>query len=516
MATNVIMPALGVAQQTGTLLKWLKAEGQVVTKGEPLMEIETDKATVEIEAPASGILANVTARAGDEIPVGQNIAAIIAPGETATLAAVQDPRPLPKGEGISESRPLSQGKGAGGARPRPLGEGTGEGSAATTHAMRAEPTAQPSPTGGRILASPAAKRIAREKGIQLATLRGSGPEGSVLAEDVLRAAEGGLAAAAATGQNLMPLSSMRRIVGQRMTESKQSAPHFYLSMDIDMSAVVKLRTEWKERGAESVPSINDFILFACARALKDFRTVNATYTEQGIKLHADVNMGMAVALDEGLVVPVIRNTDQLTLTELARQSHELADKAQNKKLLPLDYEGGTFTVSNLGMLGVDSFVAIINPPQCAILAVGRVAPRVVADEIGMMIRPMMTATLSADHRIVDGAIAARFLQEVKQLLETPPRKSAHGQDRHSKSHQDLQRRRRGSAAGYQFSSRSQREPVYPRTKWLRQDNPVADYRLFDTPRPRRNSIGRHRGNSTPAGRRDGVPTFRAVSMEAAR
>jgi len=434
MATDVIMPALGVAQQTGTLLKWLKAEGQAVTKGEPLMEIETDKATVEIEAAASGILTNVTASAGDQIPVGNKIAVILKPGEVATPAAVQDPHPrsfdtlrtssLPKGEGISESRPLSQGKGAGAAPPLPQGEGRGEGSAAATHAMRAEPTAQPSPTGGRILASPAAKRLAQEKGISLQTLRGSGPEGSVLAEDVLRAAQTQSrgdrpVAPTSTAPDLVPLSPMRRIVGQRMTHSKQSAPHFYLGMDIDMTMVVKVRTELKERGDESIPSINDFILLACARALKDFPSVNSTFTEQGIKVHADINIGMAVALEEGLVVPVIRNADQLTLTQLAQKSRELADKAQTKKLFPLDYEGGTFTVSNLGMLGVDSFIAIINPPQCAILATGRVAPRVVADEVGMMIRPMMTATLSADHRVIDGAIAARFLQEVKQLLETP-------------------------------------------------------------------------------------------------
>jgi len=397
MATNVIMPALGVAQQTGTLLKWLKAEGQAVTKGEPLMEIETDKATVEIEAPASGKLTGVTAKPGDEVPVGQRIALILAPGEAMRAAELQDPhpRPLPKGEGKSEIP--SEG------HPLPVGEGRGEGRPAVRE---------------KTLASPKAKRIAREKGIQLATLRGSGPEGSVLAQDVLRAAAGSVAAAEAA-QNLIPLSPMRRIVGQRMTQSKQRAPHFYLNMDIDMSAAIKLRADWKKRGAELVPSINDFVLFACARALKDFPTVNSTYSEQGIKLHADVNIGMAVALDEGLVVPVIRNADRLSLTELAKQSRDLADKAQTKKLLPLDYEGGTFTVSNLGMLGVDSFVAIINPPQCAILAVGRVAPRVVADEIGMMIRPMMTATLSADHRIVDGAAAARFLGNIKHLLDKP-------------------------------------------------------------------------------------------------
>ena len=412
MATNVIMPALGVAQQTGTLLKWLKSEGESISKGEPLMEVETDKATVEIEAAASGILTHVTAKPGDEVPVGNKIAVILGPGEVATPATLQDPhpRPLPKGEGISRSRPL------------PQGEGRGEGFAAATHAMRAEPTAQLSPTGGRILASPAAKRLAQEKGISLQTLRGSGPVGSVLAEDVLRAAQAQSrgdqpVAPTSTTPDLVPLSPMRRIVGQRMTQSKQSAPHFYLSMEIDMTMVIKVRTDWKERGDEAIPSINDFILLACARALKDFPSMNSSYTEQGIKVHADINIGMAVALEEGLVVPVIRNADRLTLTQLAQKSRELADKAQTKKLFPLDYEGGTFTVSNLGMLSVDSFIAIINPPQCAILAVGRVAPRVVADEVGMMIRPMMTATLSADHRVVDGAIAARFLQAVKRQLE---------------------------------------------------------------------------------------------------
>jgi pyruvate dehydrogenase E2 component (dihydrolipoamide acetyltransferase) len=211
---------------------------------------------------------------------------------------------------------------------------------------------------------------------------------------------------------------MRRIVGQRMTQSKQSAPHFYISMDIDMSSVSKLRNQCKERGDETIPSINDFILQASARALKDYPSINSSFGEQGIQLHPDINIGVAVALDEGLVVPVIRNADKLNLLELAKRSRALADKAQNKKLLPLDYEGGTFTVSNLGMLGVESFIAIINPPQCAILAVGRVAPRVVTDGDGIEIKSIMTATLSADHRIVDGASAARFLRQIKQFLES--------------------------------------------------------------------------------------------------
>jgi pyruvate dehydrogenase E2 component (dihydrolipoamide acetyltransferase) len=403
MATDVIMPALGVAQEKGTLLAWRKAEGESVKKGEPLMEIETDKATVEIEAAASGTLTQVSAQAGDEIPVGQTIAVILAAGEALptkqkTPLAARHQHPLPQGEGRGEARP-----------------------ATSTPTRQAKPAAPTAPVGGRLLASPAAKRIAGEKNIDIATLKGSGPEGSILAEDVLRAAPelAPKPQVAPVAEEIIPLTPMRRIVGQRMTQSKQSAPHFYISMDIDMSAVGEARTSWKEKGASNVPSINDFILHACARALKDFPSINSSFTEQGIKLHADISIGMAVALDEGLVVPVIRNADRLSLTDLAKQSRELADKAQKKKLFPLDYEGGTFTVSNLGMLGVDSFTAIINPPQCAILAVGRVAARVVADDGMFAIKFMMTATLSADHRVVDGAIAARFLAEVKTLLEKP-------------------------------------------------------------------------------------------------
>jgi pyruvate dehydrogenase E2 component (dihydrolipoamide acetyltransferase) len=218
---------------------------------------------------------------------------------------------------------------------------------------------------------------------------------------------------------LVALSPMRRIVGERMTQSKQSAPHFYISMDIDMTAIVGMRNRWKQRGDTTLPSINDFILRACAHTLKDFPILNARFTHDGIEFLPEINIGMAVALEEGLVVPVIRNADRLSLGDLAQQSRQLTDKAQHKTLLPFDYEGGTFTVSNLGMLGVDHFIAIINPPQCAILAVGRVAPRAVADEVGIAVRSMMTATLSADHRLIDGAIAARFLADFKRRMENP-------------------------------------------------------------------------------------------------
>jgi pyruvate dehydrogenase E2 component (dihydrolipoamide acetyltransferase) len=426
MPTNVIMPALGVAQQTGKLLRWFKAEGQTITKGEPLMEIETDKATVEIEAPASGTLAGVIAAPGDEMPVGERIALILAPGEEAfehrhaQLASGTSSSSLATTERNQAARRAPQTNTTSEARPTTEKEQKVESySAIQTPRQSAVAAAQTRYFAARVLASPKARRIAREQGVDLAMVRGSGPEGSVLAEDVVRAARGGLAAASGGAQQLIPLTPMRRVIGQRMTQSKQSAPHFYLSMDIDMSAITKVREDWSQPDSKRRPSINDFVLFACARALRDFPSINASYTDGGIRLHAEINIGMAVALDDGLVVPVIRNADRLGLTALSQQTRELTDRAQSKKLLPPDYENGTFTVSNLGMLGVDSFIAIINPPQCAILAAGRVARRVIADDVGIMIRPMMSATLSADHRIVDGAVAARFLQTVKHALENP-------------------------------------------------------------------------------------------------
>jgi pyruvate dehydrogenase E2 component (dihydrolipoamide acetyltransferase) len=387
MPTEVVMPALGMAQEKGTLIHWFKAEGESVVKGEPLMEIETDKAAVEIEAPASGVLTNVTASPGEELPVGTKIALILAPGEKLEATVVAKSEPL-------EASPRD-------VKPRPLVYETAD-------------AAQIVGKAGVIPASPAARRIAREKGLDLGTLKGTGPNGAVLAEDVLRAAD----AKRAVGE-IVPLTAMRRVTGERMSLSKQTAPHFYLSVDVDMTEVNRKRMERKEKGEGIVPSVNDFILWASARALRDFPSLNSTLTDRGVQVLSDINIGLAVAVEDGLVVPAIRNADRLSLRQVAQQSRDLAEKAQHKKLFPSDYEGGTFTVSNLGMFGVDSFVAIINPPQCAILAVGQVGRRVVPDGQDITIRAMMTMTLSADHRIVDGVIGAKFLQEVKKSLEKP-------------------------------------------------------------------------------------------------
>ena len=388
MAVDVIMPAMGATQETGRLVRWLKQEGDSVTRGEMLMEVETDKSVVEIEAPASGTLTRVTASPDDDIPVGQTIALIMDPGE-----ALSGPGKSPAA-GRRRKGPAPARK----ARKSPV--------PATT-----VPASNPETAG--TLASPAAKRLAREQGVDLADLTGTGPGGAVVARDVLSAVP---SVPAEVGEPIPP-SRMRRVIGERMTLSKQTAPHFYLNMDVDMTAVEARRSSWNQEGPGSMPSINDFILKAVSQALAESPAMNAAWDDGAIQQFREVNLGVAVAVEDGLVVPVIRNADRLGLEELARCSHELASQAQSRKLNPTDYEGGTFTVSNLGMFGVDSFVAIINPPQCGILAVGRVAPRVVPDGKDIAIRSTMTMTLSADHRVVDGAIGARFLQRVRRYLE---------------------------------------------------------------------------------------------------
>ena len=393
MAVNVIMPAMGATQETGRLVRWLKQEGDSVTKGEMLMEVETDKSVVEVEASASGVLSRVTAAPDDDIPVGQTIAFIVEAGE-APSRREESPASPRKPKVSAPARKV---------RKTPA---------------RAASAPAAGPKTNRTLASPAARRLAKEKGLDLAAVTGTGPEGAVVARDVLSAAAVSPDVGAEAGApGPVRLSSMRRIIGERMALSKQTAPHFYLHMDVDMAGVEARRSGLKREAAGPAPSINDFILMAVSRALAESPAMNVAWADGGVERFEKVNLGMAVAVEDGLVVPVIRNADKLGLADLARCSRELSQQAQSRKLQPADYQGGTFTVSNLGMFGVDSFTAIINPPQCGILAVGRVAPRVVPHGGGVAVRPMMTMTLSADHRVVDGAIGARFLQRVRQHLE---------------------------------------------------------------------------------------------------
>lgn len=428
MAKDVFMPALGMAQETGVLVAWLKAEGDTVSKGEPLMEIETDKTTIEIEANASGTLANVTAQPGDHVPVGQVIAVILGPGESAPAPSTPTAPPPTSAPPEPERRadlpvsPLAariaaehnvdlsqiQPKGARIQKEDVLAY------------LHGEPAAEPG--NGRTLASPKARRLAREHGLELADLTGSGPAGAVLAADVLTAAEtqsqGLPLAPAQTAGETLPVSRMWQVMAQRLSQSWSSVPHFYLTAEANASALITWRARVLSR-IDAKVTFTDLLVKLVAAALQKHPRLNATWKNESIGLNPEINVGLAVAVEEGLLVPVIPQADRLGLAELAVRRQELVSRAQAGKLSLAELSGGTFTISNLGMFGVDAFNAIVNPPQAAILALGRIAERVVPVEGQPAVQPMLTLTLSCDHRVVDGARGAQFLQTLVQFIEDP-------------------------------------------------------------------------------------------------
>jgi pyruvate dehydrogenase E2 component (dihydrolipoamide acetyltransferase) len=429
------MPALGMAQETGVLLKWFKKEGEPITKGEPLLEIETDKATVEIEATASGILANVTAASGDEIPVGQVIGFILAPGETAGDTPGQN--------GSAEEK---QAQAATPAASAVLASPVAARLAAEHHLdlsqikpdgnriqkadvlayLAQKETIQPS-TANRP-ASPKARRLARERGVDLSLLKGSGPAGAVLAQDVLAAEVGSALPVAAEGAppaaerppatETLAVSAAWRVMVERLSQSWTSVPHFYLLREVEASRLITWRTVAQETAGEKI-TYTDMLVKVTAVALRQHPRLNAAWHEGSIRLNPEINLGLAVATSDGLVVPVIHQADSLSLAELAARRQEVIGRANEGKLKLADIQGGTFTISNLGMYGVDAFNAIINPPQAAILAVSRIAERVIPLNGQPAVRPMLTLTLSCDHRVVDGARAAQFLDALAKLIEEP-------------------------------------------------------------------------------------------------
>ena len=470
MATDVILPALGMSQDTAKIIQWLKAEGEQVVKGEPLVEIETDKATVEIEAPAGGVLARVSAAAGDDIPVGQAIAAILTleeinketgvKADVGTDAINRIPTtaasPLAlriaaehnvdlnqvktSGRRIQQADVLSHIQSQENARAdvgtrfiasAPVGP-----SSVTVGSVLAPVGPVPSPATARLaMASPKARRLAFEQGKDLSIIRGSGPEGAVLAADVLAAtkqvpfapaeldrvvptAEIPVAMANGSGENNVAISSIWRIMAERTTQGWTSTPHFYLVREVSASRLISWREQVLQRSAEKV-TYTDLLVKIVAAALRMHPRINASWHDGKLTLKQAVNVGLAVAVDEGLVVPVISQADTLGLNEIARRRGELVAKAQAGKLRPQDISDGTFTISNLGMYNVDAFSAIINAPQAAILAVGRIADRVVPVNGVPAVRPMLVLTLSCDHRAVDGARGAQFLDTVATLVEEP-------------------------------------------------------------------------------------------------
>jgi pyruvate dehydrogenase E2 component (dihydrolipoamide acetyltransferase) len=432
MATSVIMPALELAQETGKVIRWLKAPGDAVTKGEPLLEIETDKVTTEIEAPASGILMSVSAGEGDVIPVGQAIAQIGAPGEAGT-AAVASPaaaiKASPLARKIAEQHgvDLVQVKTSTGRIEKADVLAYVEArtaAVAPAHAGHQNTAGQVNGVANRVAvrlgaASPKARRLAAERGLDIHTMRGSGPQGAVLAADILSApATPVLPATAARPSDGQGVGAVWRIMAERMTASWTTAPHFYLFREVTVGRLAAWRQQAEKQTGGRI-TYTDVLVKLVAAALARHPAVNASWRDGAITRHAEINIGLAVAVEDGLIVPVIHRADTLGLAAIAARREDVVSRAQGGKLRPADIQGGTFTISNLGMFGVDAFNAIVNPPQAAILAVGRIADRVVALDGQPAVQPTMMLTLSCDHRALDGARAARFLGDLADLIEEP-------------------------------------------------------------------------------------------------
>jgi len=460
MATSVIMPALEMAQETGLLVRWLKRDGESVTKGEPLMEIETDKVTLEIEAAASGVLGGILAKEGDAVPVGRTIAWILAPGETppAIPAANEQPsarattlikdaipqQPVKPAATISlEVSPLARKiaaeHGIDLSRIRPSGKRI-EKADVLAHIQGLSPAVIsniPSTavsSGYRLFpASPKARRLAAERGLELPAISGSGPDGAVQAADVLAFRETAIPAgeletpdtvSRASLGTLLPenIGTVWRIMAERTTASWTSVPHFYLVREVVATSLV----QWRQQVASEVEkqagvklTYTDLLVKVLGFALPRHPRLIASWKQGTIHWNEDVNIGLAVAVEDGLVAPVIPAANRLTISEITARRWDLVERAQTRKLRPVDIEGGTFTLSNLGMYKVDAFNAIINSPQAAILAVGQIANRVVAVDSQPVVRPTIILSLSCDHRVVDGARGAQFLDDLSNLIENP-------------------------------------------------------------------------------------------------
>ena len=423
MATEIKLPRLGQGMESGTIVRWLKAEGDKVEKGEPLYELDTEKVTQEVEADASGVLLKIAVQEG-EVPVGQTIAVIGEEGE-AVPDAEPEPEPEPEAEPKADEAPEEEGSRA----PARDEERERAREAATEAEAAPEPEREPveaqaTTVDGRIKASPLARRIAREKGLELAEIRGTGPEGRIVAEDVERAlaapAPARAPAAAPAEPEVVPLTSVRKTIARRLTEAWK-APVFQISMSADMTRAQELRERLIERTreGETKPTVSDVLTKTCAAALLRHPEVNAHYVDEAVRRFPSADVGMAVATERGLLVPVIRGADRLTLAEIAAARADLVARSREGKLQQTDLEGGTFTISNLGMYGIEQFIAVLNPPQVAILAVGAIEEKPVVTDGDLEIRPMMSLTLTCDHRAIDGAVAAEFLGTVRTLLEEP-------------------------------------------------------------------------------------------------
>jgi pyruvate dehydrogenase E2 component (dihydrolipoamide acetyltransferase) len=444
MAVPVIMPKMEMSQEAATVIEWLKRDGDHVAKGEPLLTVETDKVTVDIESPASGILAGVCAEPQQVVPVTEVIAYILQPGEELPLSV--PPTHAGKENGISPARRgdipsspepiLDRAPAAATPVARRLASahgvdlstvvGTGAGGRIIKTDVELVLTAPPPSVlesrSGKVRATPAARRIARERGVELRAVAGSGPRGRVQAVDVLMFKPSPAVVCVGPGE-VVPLAGIRRTIAERMTVSYQTTPHIALTVPVDMRGLEETRAQLNakaEVSGQTRASVTALIVKAVAWALRLHPWLNSTLRDEEIHLLPEINVGVAVALEEGLIVPVVHQADRKGVSKIAAEVKDLTVRAHEGRLTPADVAGGTFTVSNLGPLGIEQFTAIINPPEAAILAVGATQPEVIVDEEGqVVVCPVMRMTLSADHRIVDGAVAARFLSDLRKVLEAP-------------------------------------------------------------------------------------------------
>jgi pyruvate dehydrogenase E2 component (dihydrolipoamide acetyltransferase) len=437
MAINILMPALSPTMTEGTLARWLKKQGESVKAGDVIAEIETDKATMEVEAVDEGVLGKILVADGTEgVKVNAPIAILVQEGEAVPDSAGAAPAPAPAAAAAPEAAKVA------------------EQDAQAPKASASAPAANGHDTGERIFASPLAKRVATEMGVDLKAVTGTGPNGRIVRADVEAAKSAPAAAAPAPApaaaapapaapaakpapapaptkaaaitapHQLVPHTTMRRVIAKRLTESKQTVPHFYLTMDIELDALLKLRGELNARSAKDGAgafklSVNDMIIKAAAIALRRVPKVNASFTEEGVAFYEDVDVSVAVAIPDGLITPIIRRADQKGLATISNEMKDLGLRARAGKLKPEEFQGGGFSVSNLGMFGVKDFQAIINPPQAAILAVGAGEPRPVVKDGALAVATVMSATLSVDHRVVDGALGAEWLQAFKAIIQEP-------------------------------------------------------------------------------------------------
>jgi pyruvate dehydrogenase E2 component (dihydrolipoyllysine-residue acetyltransferase) len=441
--TKVILAKLSPTMEEGTIVKWSKNEGDAVKPGDVLAEIETDKANMEMEALGGGVLRKILVPAGGKAPVGaligviadakDDIAKVLASAGPAPAAAAPAPakpaEPAPQPQAAAPApaaAPPAPQAAAQAPPPPPAPAPSAAPAAAPSAAPAAEVPAPASEEAGRVKASPLARKVAAERNIPLGSVPGSGPGGRIIKRDIeawaqtpqAATAAGAPAAPAATPGQELPLSGMRKTIARRLTESKVQAPHFYVTVEIDMDAAAAVREEI-QRAEETKVSFNDLIVKAAAKALRKFPAVNASWGGETISVHGDVHVGVAVAINDGLIVPVVRNADRKSILAISREVKDLATRARDRKLKPEEFSGGTFSISNLGMFDVTEFTAIINPPESAILAVGAVKKVPVVKGDALAVGQRMRVTLSSDHRVIDGALAAQFLAELRRLLENP-------------------------------------------------------------------------------------------------